>query len=301
MRNKKRGRYSVYSENEKYFILHAIVATQFLSPSHTWALLIDILSNKLRIPLRENTTRGWKKALDESTDAIEILRSRIRPYQAIHGGVPSEKESNAARVIGSNLRKNAAKTYLFYRALQFEANSAAALVNAIYGINETAKYLITIDPETGGHKESRKKEMIPTEVDDLSTPQEYIYTPPVVETQTDMSGITDEQITQLASEILQKSVDMMNENDRLKEHIAMLENRESELESKIEADFNETFADDHDAFKKTIEQQRKTIDKQAQIIEDLKKQITKPTVISKEGQGFFNNITNLMSGNKKED
>ena len=156
---------------------------------------------------------------------------------------------------------------------------------------------MTIDPETGETKESKPKEDPMMTTDEQIAPLDYTYTPPAVEPQ---NGITDAQITKLATEIIQRSVDVMNENTELKERINMLESNQISLRSKVEKEFNETFADDHEKFTSVIDQQQATIKRQAEIIEDLKKQVTQKTSVDNEGQRLVNIVKDFMGGNKKE-
>ena len=134
--------------------------------------------------------------------------------------------------------------------------------------------------------------------DEQIAPLDYIYTPPAAaEPQND---ITDSQITKLATEIIQKSVDVMNENTYLKERIEVLEAEQTTLRLKVEEEFNETFAEDHEKFITVIDKQQATIKRMEGIIEELKKQVPQTTSVDKENQSLINIVKDFIGVNKKE-
>ena len=288
MRGKKQGRYNTYSDSQKELLISVIQAIRYTRPSHTWSMVAGIVSSQLKVGMTAATASGWTKNISPLVASDRTTNLHFMPDE-----VGATKNKNKLE-----LRKHAASTYLYYRALKFTAETCTELVNALYGTDVTGKFLRTIDPETGNTKAAKQKENPMMTTDEQITPLDYIYTPPAAaEPQND---ITDSQITKLATEIIQKSVDVMNENTYLKERIEVLEAEQTTLRLKVEEEFNETFAEDHEKFITVIDKQQATIKRMEGIIEELKKQVPQTTSVGKENQSLINIVKDLIGGNKKE-
>lgn len=288
MRGKKQGRYNTYSDSQKELLISVIQAIRYTRPSHTWSMVAGIVSSQLKVGMTAATASGWTKNISPLVASDRTTNLHFMPDE-----VGATKNKNKLE-----LRKHAASTYLYYRALKFTAETCTELVNALYGTDVTGKFLRTIDPETGNTKASKQKEDPMITTDEQIAPLDYIYTPPAAaEPQND---ITDSQITKLATEIIQKSVDVMNENTYLKERIEVLEAEQTTLRLKVEEEFNETFAEDHEKFITVIDKQQATIKRMEGIIEELKKQVPQTTSVNKENQSLVNIVKDFIGVNKKE-
>ena len=290
MRGKKQGRYNTYSDDQKELLISVIQAIRYTTPSHTWAMVAGIIESQLKVGMTAATASGWMKNISPlfAYDSDMYTNLHFMPDEV---GVTKNKNK-------LELRKYAASTYLYYRALKFTADTSTKLVNALYGTDVTSKFLRTIDTETGDAKASKQKEesMI-TEVEDLAAPLEREYeAPPVIEPQ-ESTNVTSDDLMNSLIKILE---DRNDEISRLEEQVNQLLSSQVNIKEEVESEFNKLFADDHEAYRNTIEVQRKSILRQDLRIEQLEEQLSKMQSTNNEGSGVVNKLTNLVSRNRKE-
>ena len=125
MRGKKQGRYNTYSDDQKELLISVIQAIRYTTPSHTWAMVAGIVGAQLKVGMTTATASGLMKNVSPlfASNKEEITNLHFMPDEV---GVTKNKNK-------LELRKYAASTYLYYRALKFTAETSAKLVNALYG------------------------------------------------------------------------------------------------------------------------------------------------------------------------